>query len=200
MGKYDHLHEEWISLYNEGLSIREISRQYNINKGCISYVIRKKAQIRPKNIYADKSDIIYSLYCDGLNGMEIANTLDIPHNVVKQALVNYGVSLSDKLRKYDHLAENFKEDYLQGMSLRQIAEKYSVSRQTVSNYLKLNNTQTRNYSESSKKYKVVEDYFDSLTPIKAYYLGIIFASSRVYDINTCVFLHIGVKNIVNSFF
>ena len=182
--KYKVFYEEWLKLYSEGMSIREIARRYNVAKGTVSHIIRKHAEIRPKDKYKDKAEEVYKCYLKGATVQDIAYQLDISESVVRRLLIGKGVTVDSKKLKYAYLADSFIKDYANGMSLREISKKYKVSPQCVSNYLKRDSQVLRDYSESGLSYDVYNDYFDSLDRKKAFYLGVLFASCSLSEVNT----------------
>lgn len=189
--KYQKFYPEWIELYQQGLSIREIADRYKVNKGCVSYCIRNTIGIRPKNnhhLYEEEAIRLFQL---GFNGQEIANQLNISFNVVKNILSKNGIHLGNKL-KYEHLISHFIEDYEKGLSLREIGDKYNVSSQTVLNYLNYNQSKVRSYSESSLIYEIENTYFKDLNPEKIYFMGIIFGCGKIYEINTSQFINFSI--------
>ncbi len=66
--------------------------------------------------------------------------------------------------------------YNNGLSCRQIQKKLNVKRKLVSKILKNNNIILRSRSDSARKYKSDDDYFQQIdTEDKAYFLGLLYA-------------------------
>ena len=90
--------------------------------------------------------------------------------------------------------EKYVKEYLNGMSLREIAEKYHISRNNFSKYLKEHNIPIRNQKITSRKYYCNEDFFEKIdTEKKAYWLGFIMADGYVQSHNNGKYLCIGLK-------
>lgn len=76
--------------------------------------------------------------------------------------------------------ERYVKDYLNGMSLRQISEKYHISRNNLSKYLKEQNIPIRYTNITSRKYTCNENFFENIdSEEKAYWLGFIMADGFI---------------------
>lgn len=74
--------------------------------------------------------------------------------------------------EYDTISQLYKD----GMSQQKIADLYHIGRTTVKRILDKTNTPTRDHSHKRRKYKINENYFDSIdTPNKAYILGLLYS-------------------------
>lgn len=186
--------DEWVKLYNEGMSIRQISRQYNINKNSVSLQIRKEITLRAKSLHKDKAEEFYKLYLKGYTINAIAVKYNIASSTVKAILLDkYNIKSDDDKKKFLHLKEDLIKDYDCGMSLSQLSQKYNLSRQTASNYIK-EEIKLRSYSQSRLTCKVNEDYFDNMDDEKSYTLGKIFAFGNLYEHNTSRYLNLCINN------
>ena len=75
---------------------------------------------------------------------------------------------------------NAIQDYLNGLSTKKIAEKYGVSRQAVSNYLKKNGITIVPRYVSNSKYSFNEHWLDEMdSQEKWYFLGFMYADGNV---------------------
>lgn len=71
------------------------------------------------------------------------------------------------------------KEYQSGLTMMLLADKYNVDAATISNILKRNNIQKRDYN---KKNKLRDNYFEKIdTEAKAYFLGLICADGCVLD-------------------
>lgn len=76
--------------------------------------------------------------------------------------------------------EKYVDEYLNGKSLRQIAEEYHISRNNLSKYLKEQNISIRYTNITSRKYYCNDSFFETIdTENKAYWLGFIVADGYI---------------------
>lgn len=183
--KYKELIPEWIDKYKNGMSIREIAEEYNVNKGTIANQIRKHVDIRPRTQECSKETEkeICSLYLSGENPYSLSKKFALPYSKVNKILMNNNIFESSNLQ-FTHLIDSFKKDYSNGDSLSVIAKRYNISVSTVEKYLNIIDVDRRSYSEASRKYEFNEQYFDELNYKKEYELGLIFAAGNTYVRNT----------------
>lgn len=100
-----------------------------------------------------------------------------------------------------NLIKNFIKDYNNGLSTIKIGKKYNVSYTTVYNYLKKSGVRIRSASERTRKYKILEDFFDNIdTQEKAYFLGILYADGCNYPERNIIKLGLrkGDRNILEK--
>lgn len=179
--KLRELKPEFLRLYNEEKkSIREIARIYNVDKSSISRYIHEDVKPRPRGLTEEQKKYAKRMYescCYTLTG--IANELEASVSTVRTFLIKeYGEIRSSKTnKKYEHLRDSFMKDYSNGLSSWDISKKYNVSPTTILNYIEEKGVKARDYSESSIKYEINEEYFDVLDERKAYLLGLIIGNS-----------------------
>ena len=78
------------------------------------------------------------------------------------------------------LENNIIKDYQDGLSMDNVASKYSINRKTVAAALKRNNIQARSNKINSRKYIHDFNYFETIdTEEKAYWLGFIYADGYI---------------------
>lgn len=83
-------------------------------------------------------------------------------------------------RKIDIDINSLIKDYKSGLSSLQLAKKYNIHRTTVTRLLNKNGHKPRNLSDSHKKYKIREDFFDIIdNEEKAYFLGFLYADGNL---------------------
>lgn len=72
--------------------------------------------------------------------------------------------------------EEIIELYKQGLSTPKITKLTGVKQHTIDKYLRINNIEKRDVSESKRKYSLDVNYFDKInTEKKAYFLGLLYA-------------------------
>lgn len=171
---------EFISLYQEGKSIRQIATSYKVNKNSVSSLIQEKIELRPKSsITEELGESIYTDYSAGLSVRGISKKYNIAATSIQRHLTkHYGIKFYGN-KGYEHLISDFITCYEEGMSLNDIAEKFNVSKQTILNYLNENDKNARSYKESGLKFEVDSQYFNELNSTKAYELGMLFYMTTI---------------------
>lgn len=176
---YRQYQDEFIEKYKAGMSVRGIAEEYNISKNIVSKYIREKMELKPKNKAYEHKEEIRSLYLDGWSINSLCKKFGVGHGSISNILIKeYGIK-TIKNNTYEHLAKDFVKDYNEGLSGEDIARKYGVNRTTVLRYINEEGVESRSYSEAGRIYDVKEDYFDILTPKKAYLLGEYCASATI---------------------
>ena len=178
--------DDFLKRYNEGESIRSIARTYGMAQTTVSRVISKYQEFRvPRGKQPEVLNQIYPLYAQGCLVHHIAQQLGIGTGTVRKHLeLTHGVKTGgggSQTPKFEHLAEDFKKEYLRGDTLTEIAKRHGVSRQTVLNYLNRNRVEARDYSEANRIYPINEDYFDILDTKKSRQLGLIYGYGILID-------------------
>lgn len=184
--RYKDFQDEFVKLYTDGMSLRAIAKLYNVNKGVVSNFVRQKVDIRPKSTFSTKKSAqkVYDMYLKLYTTNAIAKNLNVSNTSIVTALRNhYNIIVSDRT-KFQHLLNNFIEDYKQGASLKEIADKYGVNKSTVNVYLTEAGIETRSYEETSRKYPFNQEYFNELNEYKSEQLGALFAigTSCIYNV------------------
>lgn len=177
---------EWADMYNSGMSFRAIASEAGVSKATVQNVIKDIIVKRSKSPYDKFGKKWVDLY---VNQAYLLSHIAIKYNtsiaVVSRVLENEGVSIEKNVlatRKYTHLVSSWIKQYNDGLSLREISELSSVNAQTILNYFREEGVEVRNYSESSRKYELDEEYFNEIdTPAKAYWLGVFFARGSTLE-------------------
>lgn len=172
--------DEFIKLYNEGNSIREIARLYEVSKGSVARILDGNVEFRKKSSIVGKEDIIHEMFSRGASRSEISKSLGVTYSTVTNFLVKQGL-VKVNSSKHSDLIDTFKEEYESGKSLKEISEKYNTTAATVHTYVLQEIGETRSYIEASRKYETNDTYFDTLNDQKAYQLGIIFELGSIYN-------------------
>lgn len=176
---YRRYQDEFIEKYKAGMSVRGIAEEYKISKNIVSKYIREKMDLKPKNKAYEHKEEIRSLYLDGWSIRSLSDKFGVGYGAISNILIKeYGIKTT-KSRKYEHLTKDFIKDYNEGLSGEDVAKKYGVNRTTVLHYINEEGVESRSYSEAGRTYDVKEDYFDILTPDKAYLLGEYCASATI---------------------
>lgn len=90
--------------------------------------------------------------------------------------------------------------YNSGKGCFEIAKQYSCSGATINNLLKSNNVDTKKNPNNYRKYRVNEDYFETIdTEEKAYFLGLLYADGCIYKGTFRLSLQEEDKHILLSF-
>ena len=173
------LKPEFLRLYiEEKKSIREIAKIYNVDKSSVSRYIHEDVKPRLRGLNDAQKETAKTLYESGYTIREIAHEIEGSYNTIKTFLIKeYGEITTSRKKKYNHLIDLFVNDYNSGLSSLEIAEKYNVSPSTVLNYIGEKNVKARDYSESSNRYDINEDYFNLLNKNNSYILGLILGCS-----------------------
>jgi len=73
------------------------------------------------------------------------------------------------------------KDYINGLSNKELSIKYNLHRGTIQRILKRNNICLRKQENTSRKYCLIEDFFNKIdNENKAYILGLLYADGNVY--------------------
>ena len=124
---------------------------------------------------------IVDMYNKGEKSIDIINKLGCSKGYVYKILHDYNVILN---HNWNTRESQFKDSdvsamyelYQTGKCLREIGEKYGITKTTVSFLFKKYGYNTRNSSDSHRKYTIDETFFDNIdTQEKAYCLGLLYA-------------------------
>lgn len=102
MSSYAKFKDEWVALYNQGMSMRAIGGQYGVSAGTVKNVIKYDVESR-KN--AGKYDAYIeewiSKYRQGSSVQQIAKQYNVAHSTVKMYLLKNGIEIrTDKPSAY----------------------------------------------------------------------------------------------------
>lgn len=195
------LKPEFIRLYTEEeKSIREIARIYNIDKSSVSRYIYEDIKPRKRGLSDTQKNTGKKLYEQGYSINQIAKKINGSPSTIKSFLIKeYGEITISNNKKYEHLRESFIKDYTNGLSSREISKKYNVSPSTILNYIGEKGVMSRNYIDSSKRYDINHDYFNILSPKKAYILGLIIGSSSINKKSSMEFIDVRIQESKRDF-
>ena len=174
------LKPDFLRLYNEEKKyIREIARIYDVDKSSVSRYIHEDTKPRVRGLTDEQKETAKRMYESFYTVSEITKELEAVNSTVRNFLIReYGeIRSSRNSKKYEHLRDSFVEDYNNGLSSWDISKKYNVSPTTILNYIGEKGVKARDYSESSNRYEIYEEYFDVLDNHRAYILGLIVGNS-----------------------
>lgn len=122
-----------LKLYNNGISIKDISSQLNIHNLTISRALRKhECDIRTIGSYKkNSSDLVLQVYLTTNSINQTAKKLNIGYNTAKENLIRAGIEFEDL--EYDKYRDNIVEVYNRTHNLRKVSEelgiKYNIVRE-----------------------------------------------------------------------
>lgn len=130
---------------DNGKTIYKISKELNISESIISSAINStRTSNKNKKIKARDKEI-QKKYMSGLSIKEIEKETGYSHGVVQKSLIRSNTHLrknnraasTHECKKINYqLLKKIENDYLNGLSLRDIAKKYRIRRETISENLK----------------------------------------------------------------
>lgn len=185
--------QEWVELYNKGLSLREIGKQYGVTYVTVQNRIGDFVEFRPKSSTEQYITEWLELYNSGVKKAEIARMYGVSPSVVGAKLKKVGVQTRPNSLGIDE--ETIKKvisEYEKGTSLRAAADKYGISAQTALKYVNEEGSGTRKLSEVTRKYDIDALYFEELNPEKAFVLGLIYRIAAIVKTHSKTFLRITV--------
>lgn len=132
-----------------------------------------------KNTNKHVKQVLY-LYKKGMSSAKIGKKLKISPTTVTKILNIYGVKLRSKQQsanmKYNKKIKKIIRLYNKGTAGTKISKLVDLSETTIYKILKNNNIHVKTNSESKRKYKLYENFFDKIdSEEKAYFLGFLFA-------------------------
>ncbi len=189
--KYEKYIEKWKKAYEEGKSFRQIGLEDNVDAKTVNRTLSGHVTIRDKSSWKKYAQKWYELHIiHGYSKSQIAKQHNTHISTVSKVLEReYGIPINSlktkgKKRKYEHLAKDFKDMYEAGKSLKEIADKHGINKQTVLDYLNQDDVEIRTLSQAIRKYDLIETYFDDIdSEVKAYHLGMMFGAAVVLELH-----------------
>lgn len=187
--KFAHLYNEWVKLYQNGLTVNEIAKIYGAHRDTVrKAIINKNVSLRKRTEfyapYKEFYDEWVELYKSGMSTCKIAELYGCSAVAVGDALKKCGVEMrspGESSAKYTQFYREWAELYKQGTSGVEIAAKYGCDHGTVMNALKKFGINARSNSESHRRYNIEnENAFEVINnEYSAYFLGFIMADGCV---------------------
>lgn len=171
--------EQVVTLYNQGLTVTEISRSLRLSKAVVSYILHASGYVpkSPGNTsnVPSKEQINEMIRCyeKGLNASEIGRQLGFSYKTVLKYLDRNNI----RSTKPNFTSEQIQEAnrlYKTGLPAHKVADIMGVSKPTILYHLEA----VRPMGPVSQK--VDSTYFDTTnTSDKAYWLGVMYADGNV---------------------
>jgi len=185
---------EIIALYQQGISVPELSDRSGITDKSIYYLLKKNGiLLRPRIgigaiLSMEQEEEIIALYHQGIDAVQIASRYKISSTTAYDVLKRHGVKRRTNSDIFRKLSQEQEEEvislYQQGLPASEIASRYGINDQTVYNILERNDIKRRSKSEAAITYPRNEHAFDVIdTEEAAYWLGFI-ASEFIDDLTT----------------
>lgn len=185
--------QEWVDLYNKGLSLREIGKKYDVTYVTVKNRIGDYVDFRPKSLAEQYISEWLELYNSGVKKSEIARMYDVSPSVVGTKLKKAGVPTRPNGLNIDEATiKSVVEEYAKGYSLKSVADKYRISAQTVLKYVNEEGSGSRKLAEVTRKYDIDALYFEELNFEKVFVLGLIYRIAAIVQTHSKTFLRITV--------
>jgi hypothetical protein len=151
-----------------------------------------------KKLADEKRDEILKLYQTGKEPLELATQFGIAERSVFRLLRRHGV-LRLKLIRLPRSPESDKiivDEYLSGTSSEVIAKIHKSNGRAICRVLKENGVELRPSTQNKRKYKINEDFFETIdTEEKAYFLGLLYADGNLSQGGTGIKILLHEKDI-----
>lgn len=165
-------------LYEDGLSVSEMVKVTNIKQKII-YEILRKNDFKLTRIHGRIAKEIIDKYLQGQNIKQLSDEYNFKDSTISKFLKNNNIEIR-KEKFNEEEKNNICLDYQNGLSEKKVGEKYNTYPRTIRKILKEKGVTIRNQTETSRKHKLNEMYFDNLnSPNKAYILGFLYADGNV---------------------
>lgn len=160
--------DKMVSLFNDCVSVKEISKELNISANAVKRKIKEMGLVRPRSmnsrdLYDDSNDEeIIRLYNEGKSSTEIAEVFNTSHGTILRHLKHCGVkprTLSESQfvynkKEYPEELSSYEIVYdlyiNKRMSKKDMALYFGVDPDTINSVLKRFNIKIRNNSEAKK--------------------------------------------------
>jgi len=157
--------DEFVKLYEQGYSTRQIAKIYGLEKTTISRWLKKQGvELRVKktfNVTENMTKEFVKLYAQGLTTYEIARRFNIDQSTVYKHLKEKRPDLLRSNQKVTKEMEKcFIELFKKGNHPSEIAERYDLVEETVRRYLRKNGYQTR-----ASPTEITEDMIDKFVEL-----------------------------------
>lgn len=169
-----------INLYQDGLTISKIAKQFNISEyKTRKILIKNNIQIinRRQLNNINKMKIAKQLYKDGFSIAKIAKQLCMIPNVISQYLKMDNIQVINRQNQLNFEISEVINLYSQNLSVTKIAHKLKTTRKVISKILKNNGLEITNKQNETKFNETVFDDINSEE--KAYWLGFLYADGSL---------------------
>lgn len=107
-GEIEHYSDQIIEKYNNGDSLRKISKDLKISRPCVGRFLKKNGlntsrynSVDPNNLVADKSEQIFQLLSEGMSINQVAKTIGNSHSTLLKFLKNHNYDTKKKMYDVD---------------------------------------------------------------------------------------------------
>lgn len=159
---------EICDLYEQGLSLREISERYDLSHIAIMRIVsRNGVEIRSNASKVTEDDVqkMVELYYAGLNNPEIAQEMGMAQSSVQRILSDNGINrVGDRVDRDREILKLHND----GMSNKDLAKKFGLAERSVRSILNKNGIKPRSHYTSPKdmeglRSKVKELYLNNVS-------------------------------------
>lgn len=169
---------ECVVLYGQGEPIDCLMSRFQVSAATVvAYLLENRVRLRER--LAWRLEFAIQLYSRGVGRTLISRCMRVAVTSVTRKLRRAHVAISGTGARADRCSvppEVVCREYVDGMTPGAIARKHSISRSTVSRYLRIRGIPLRR----NRKYSVDESVFDDpLKPEAAYYIGLLMADGNV---------------------
>ena len=157
--------------------------EYSITKLGLLFGVNRKTlakEFRARNIKtlqrkaSEYEDEIIDLANSGMNIKQISETLMFDRNTISVFLRRHGIHFASNCHEIHNKENDIIQDYLNGLSCRQLAEKYGKNVCSIKRMLNVHNVIDN--SRTARKYIFNNNIFETIdTEEKAYWLGFLYA-------------------------
>lgn len=135
-----------LKLVNSGHIFSEIANIYNVPVSTIRYLLMETKYRIDINVYADR---IKEMINEGLSNNEISDILNISKKLISDVYKNMGIkrSRTPYQHRNDINEKEMKNDYILGMSIKDICDKYDIDKKTFAFFKSVD----FNYYQESKR-------------------------------------------------
>ena len=177
---------ELARLYNEGHSLREIGRMFDVSMNTIKTNIKDLVTFRPRTVAKEKNnrEKIIRMYEEGESISYISNKIGANVNTIKQILGRADIDCIDiaSLKYAEYLPKIIELAY-EGNTLSEISKETNICKSTLSNYLNWLNKIPKDYYDKNRTYKLDIDYILSLEKNNLYELGLLLSTYSITNRN-----------------
>lgn len=122
--------------YENGMSIRELVKKHNVNRGAIWWVLKKlKVNLRPSQKYVIDFDLVKSLYEKGHSVPQIAQILNVGVPNLYERMRKRGIPTQRKHLLKPEYIPAILDRHQRGIPLNIIASEFGVCAQTFKKFL-----------------------------------------------------------------
>lgn len=168
--------QEAIKLFNNGMSLRKIEKEININRKRISKMLKDEGITIKKKI---DETLVRDLLSQGKTMSSIANKIGVDRNTLTAFMQKNNIKANRKngTQRNTDLDQEIIQRYKNNESMLKISKELKCSTNKIAAALRANNINT---SKIYRTYSINENVFETIdTEEKAYWLGFLYADGYV---------------------